>query len=296
MESSSEGIQEQKSNGLMTYFEKVVDEDQKMQTLTPRAYRASKLCYQAYQSEGLDKTKRYHHYLSDKVKRQLVDNELRLETETSKMLTIANINILADRDLEKIVARALVPGSVQEYKKVMKGALTKFKPMSDTYSRLDPDGYFENMHAPVSKLIEEFADYDALFRLGLYGDLTEAHLPKLRYGRNDEDEGIFRIFLRQLGSKFFKSFELYLTSDDPDKLKKMKSLDEFLSLVRKANNEIANMSKSLDRMRGRMMSGKYQDEEDKDNKHAEKKKQYEDRKKFYENPMKHNLQRLLEGN
>ena len=231
-----------KSTTMVTEY--IVPPDHKMNAVTPRSYRKAKLNYHNYKKTGLDQTKKLYHYIELDILKKGVDNEEGIGSELSKTLTYERIYELDDSTLEVVIARLLCPKSHKEYEALMKKSITKVKPLTPDYKKLSVFDYNKNMHQPVSNLIAEFRDYDALFRLGLHGEITEKNFPKMRYGKTDSENpiGVFKICLWMLG-KFHAGYESYM---EYEKLQSYTKMDDFLDALRKANNELSQLAIKVD--------------------------------------------------
>jgi len=218
-----------------------VQENEQMSFLSAKSYRYAKDKYELYRNTSSDKSRRLVHFIRQDIQKALVDNELRLCTELSATLNYNRIHELSDENIQKMVARKLRPITETDYRNQMLKSITPFKPVDSTYDKLEVKNYDISMHQPVCRLLQEFADFDELFRLAATPDEI-AQLPKMEYGK-DSKPGVFRIALHCTG-KYAESFKNFVTEE---KLKTFKSFEEFDKHLRSVNDKLSTQAIELRR-------------------------------------------------
>ena len=214
-----------------------VPENEKMQSLTVRAVMGTKRIYDEYYASAQDKSRLMIDFISSKVRRELVDNELKLGTEFSHNLTYENIHGIDNRMLMIVLARKLRPRDHEEYQTKLFESITKFKTAKGYKDwTFGVNDYDEAMFGQVHKLLEEIVNLDEFFRLkATSDDLTL--LPKLTYGKM-EDQGAFWIFLQCFGDYRAN----FVAGIGEENLKKVKTVNEFKTLVTSFNEKFKTLA------------------------------------------------------
>ena len=226
------------SNGAVIKVQKEIPQDQKIHTLTYRSIIAAEKTMLHWHHSGMDATKKLQDFFSDKVLQQLVDNELRLETPVSNLLTMATIHDLQGPAIMDMVARKLRPQTTTNYYTAVAETVQEPKPRSNKWEFGFMD-YDKELHAAIAKMVEQLRTLYNLIHLNVTTE--EAQLwPKTEYGKKDKP-GLLRVYAKALG-KFEEPFTERITEDA---LKNMKTLPELFDAIVKVNNELCNVAKEL---------------------------------------------------
>ena len=226
------------SNGAVIKVQKEIPQDQKIHTLTYRSIIAAEKTMLHWHHSGMDATKKLQDFFSDKVLQQLVDNELRLETPVSNLLTMATIHDLKGPAIMDMVARKLRPQTTTNYYTAVAESVQEPKPRSNKWEFGFID-YDTELHASVSKTVEQMKNVHYLIHLNVTTEESQLW-PRPDFGKKDSP-GLVKVFLKALG-RYEEPFAERITEAV---LKSMKSLPELFDAIVKVNNELCNMAKML---------------------------------------------------
>jgi hypothetical protein len=218
-----------------------IQDSDKLKKFSVKSILYIKRKYEEYKLNSLDKSKRFVNWLSTEVVDRLIENEKRLKTENSALLTRTRIFELSDDAILRMIARKVRPISVHEYVQMVVESVPKLRATNSDYTVMETKGYDVNLHAPVNKLLEDFKDVDYLFRLAATADELE-QLPKNQWGTK-EDPGGLRVLLSRFG-EYQANFVRLVTEK---KLKEFRTLEEALEAIGNVNDLICNDAVKLRR-------------------------------------------------
>ena len=225
-------------DGAVFKVQKEIPNDQKIHTLTYRAYILAEKKMLHWQHSNMDKTKKLQDFLADGILLQLVQNEHRLNTPVSSLLTLATIYDVSGPAIMDMIARKLRPQTTNNYYTTVAETVLEPKPNSNKWE-FGFFGYDTELHAAVSKMVEHCRVLYDLIHLNV--TLEEASLwPKQDWGKKDKP-GLMRVYMKALG-KYEEPFTERITEDA---LKNMKSMSELFDAIVRVNNELCNMAKTL---------------------------------------------------
>ena len=185
-----------------------------------------------------DPTKKLQDFITPGVLLLLVQNEQRLQRPNSEFLNEASIRTVKPETLLDMIARYLRPMTVAEYYEAVWNSIPEPKSTTKDWT-FGFEGYDKELHAAISKCVEQAKSLHTLINLGALADETVLW-PKAEWGSKTKP-GLLRVYSKALG-KYEEYFVERITEAD---LKTMKSVQEFFDAVIKHNHELANYAKDL---------------------------------------------------
>ena len=211
--------------------------------LTPEEYLRVVQAFHTHRNSTHDKSKKLVHFFHTKELNQLVDNERRLGNPGCSLLTYGRIFDSSDNDIERYVANFFRPLSCADYRERMLNSVTKIEAYAEDrigdFYVIQVKDFDTKLHPKFSKGIMEFREFYTIFRLG--AKVEELALqPKDNFGKKNHP-GVFRI-----GLEIFGPYEESITSYvGEDNIKNCKSVDEFVTFLKDAINELCTDAKNL---------------------------------------------------
>jgi hypothetical protein len=216
--------------------DRVIADKDKMQHLTLKAILYTK---QKFSTENAGKAVKvlFQQFISAPVLEKLWNKEKMNKTEFSWSGSYEGMLELQHERFMKILSRAVMPESSNQYWELMIATLPQIKP---TVEFSDPN-YDETLFPVISAHFDRFQEADEFIR---YGATTQDNnrLPRYELGKDGTKEGpgVFGMAIALLGdyADIFKSL------CGIDNLKRCENMDAFLKLVNNQNQLLADHAKN----------------------------------------------------
>ena len=184
-------------------------------------------------------------HCSEYAKKKMVDWNRSNGYPLSDLLTYSSIHDLNEADFLRL-AGALIRGtqawSWAGYVQTLGNCVSPLKSNKPGQTTLEIEGYHLNMHTPVNTLLDKIVERRNILRNGATEEEKKVW-PKPGYGKSSkaDEAGEIRVVHKLLGP-FADSFEAFITVEV---LKGLKNVDEWVTTVREANDELQKMSQVL---------------------------------------------------
>jgi len=217
-----------------------VKENEKMNVISPKAFKRIVEIYRTYQATSLDKTKRLIHFISTDVRKELHAEQVLRETVIGLNVKLSHITDLEDKHTERMIADKLRPNDLLSYTRLFSKSLTATSWDKNTTLKFSAANYYDHIFPYITIFLEEIEVYYDLFRRGASKSQLKRH-PKIEYGK-DKQPGLFRILIEYL-EPFQQNFVKVLGGEE--ELKKIKTMKDFITIFKSANKKLARRSRRV---------------------------------------------------
>ena len=215
-----------------------VPEDKKLKTITIASIIWLKGQVRRFHADTQDYSKKYINFFPESEAKNLVNNEKRIRSDGSELLSYDNIYHVSDGTLMGMVARYLRPLTRDEYNQMFLKGVRTLRAANSSWN-FGVEDYDTELHTQLNTFVDQVDDVYEVIETGATAEDKELW-PAPVWGKSS-NEGLLKLVQGLLG-KFQLSIQAAIGLD---KIEKFKGLKEYLDALRSVNDDLCTEAKKL---------------------------------------------------